>query len=279
LDRVQARVQELEARTRELESERQGGVAPLQAQMGSLWLELSWVEGHLLEAREREKEARERERDAERTRAEIAMSYEILKDQVLKKHREQQRQTHREAQGRTGSAFASLDDIVSLGDPSVVRGGLRPEASAAMRPPLPDRRHEREEEEVSNSCRQRPSEGESGWSPTHGLPLFPNLTEFYIVSRRALVCESSHSLCGLSRRAQFGVVVLQLLFELSCSVFAFRLSSSAGFCWICSFERCFSSFFEVLLQSLVLSRDADGSPQQQQEQEREIPLLVAKGSC
>ncbi|MQM01087.1 hypothetical protein Taro_033832, partial [Colocasia esculenta] len=32
---------------------------------------------------------------------------------------------------------------------------------------------------------------------------------FRIVSRRALVCESSHSLCGLSRRAQFGVVVLQ----------------------------------------------------------------------
>ncbi|MQL93279.1 hypothetical protein Taro_025922, partial [Colocasia esculenta] len=33
--------------------------------------------------------------------------------------------------------------------------------------------------------------------------------KFCIVSRRALVCESSHSLCGLSRRAQFGVVVLQ----------------------------------------------------------------------
>ncbi|MQM19307.1 hypothetical protein Taro_052309 [Colocasia esculenta] len=37
-------------------------------------------------------------------------------------------------------------------------------------------------------------------------------------SRRALVCESSHSRCGLSRRAQFGVVLLRLLFEPSRSV-------------------------------------------------------------
>ncbi|MQM15254.1 hypothetical protein Taro_048196, partial [Colocasia esculenta] len=44
------------------------------------------------------------------------------------------------------------------------------------------------------------------------------LSVFCIVSCRALVCESSYSLCGLSRRAQFGVVVLQLLFEPSCSV-------------------------------------------------------------
>ncbi|MQL88766.1 hypothetical protein Taro_021333 [Colocasia esculenta] len=42
------------------------------------------------------------------------------------------------------------DDIVSLGDPSVVRGGLpRPEASTALRPPLPERHREREEEEAS----------------------------------------------------------------------------------------------------------------------------------
>ncbi|MQL81587.1 hypothetical protein Taro_014052 [Colocasia esculenta] len=41
---------------------------------------------------------------------------------------------------------------------------------------------------------------------------------FCTVSRRALVCESSHSLCGLSRHAQFGVVVLRLLFELLRSV-------------------------------------------------------------
>ncbi|MQM06787.1 hypothetical protein Taro_039613, partial [Colocasia esculenta] len=47
---------------------------------------------------------------------------------------------------------------------------------------------------------------------------------FCTVSRRALVCESSYSLCGLSRRAQFIVVVLNLessysgcCFEPSCS--------------------------------------------------------------
>ncbi|MQL90097.1 hypothetical protein Taro_022683 [Colocasia esculenta] len=44
-------------------------------------------------------------------------------------------------------------------------------------------------------------------------------SSFCIVSRRALVYESSHSLCGLSHHAQFGVVVLRLLFEPSCSVF------------------------------------------------------------
>ncbi|MQL69311.1 hypothetical protein Taro_001600, partial [Colocasia esculenta] len=43
-------------------------------------------------------------------------------------------------------------------------------------------------------------------------------TSFCTVSRRALVCESSHSRCGLSCRAQFGVVVLRLLFEPSRSV-------------------------------------------------------------
>ncbi|MQL91331.1 hypothetical protein Taro_023940 [Colocasia esculenta] len=42
-------------------------------------------------------------------------------------------------------------------------------------------------------------------------------SSFCIVSRRALVCESSHSLCGLSRRAQFGVAVLQVFLESSCS--------------------------------------------------------------
>ncbi|MQL89103.1 hypothetical protein Taro_021685 [Colocasia esculenta] len=43
------------------------------------------------------------------------------------------------------------------------------------------------------------------------------LISFCTVSHRALVCESSHSLCGLSRRAQFGVVVLQVVLESSCS--------------------------------------------------------------
>ncbi|MQL80874.1 hypothetical protein Taro_013321 [Colocasia esculenta] len=45
---------------------------------------------------------------------------------------------------------------------------------------------------------------------------------FCTVSRRALVCESSHSLCGLSRRAQFGVVVLRVLFEPLCSVWLYN---------------------------------------------------------
>ncbi|MQL90028.1 hypothetical protein Taro_022612 [Colocasia esculenta] len=111
------------------------------------------MRGHLLEARERE-------REAEAARARISVDYKTLKDRVLKKRREQQRQARQETPARTGSAFASLDGIVSLGDPSVVRGGLqRPEASTASRPPLPDRRREREEEEVSSSRRQRPSEG------------------------------------------------------------------------------------------------------------------------
>ncbi|MQM23616.1 hypothetical protein Taro_056682 [Colocasia esculenta] len=158
---------------------RGGDVATLQAQMESLRLELeariSGLEAErrtmvtaMEELREdqtllrgRLLEAREREREAETARAWIAADYEILKDRVLKKRREQQRQAQQATPARTGSAFASLDDIVSLGDPSVVRGGglPRPEASTASRPPLPDRRREREEEEVSSSRRQRPTEG------------------------------------------------------------------------------------------------------------------------
>ncbi|MQL88325.1 hypothetical protein Taro_020883 [Colocasia esculenta] len=125
LDRAQARVRELEMQTRELEAEWQrGGVATLQMQMESLRLELTRVEGRLLE-----------------------------------------RAAQQEALGRTGSAFASLDDIVSLGDHSVVRGGLpRPEASTTSRPPLPDQRREREEDEegcrvLNATCSLSPS----GW--------------------------------------------------------------------------------------------------------------------
>ncbi|MQL70935.1 hypothetical protein Taro_003261 [Colocasia esculenta] len=180
LDRAQARVQELEEQARAVGTERQGGgVATLQAQMESLRLQLeAKISG--LEAewrtmvtameelrddrtlmRGRLLEAREREREAETARARIAADYEILKARVLKKRREQQRQAQQATPARIGSAFASLDDIVSLGDPSVVRGGVqRPEASTTSRPPLPDRRREREEEEVSSSRRQRPAEGE-----------------------------------------------------------------------------------------------------------------------
>ncbi|MQM12701.1 hypothetical protein Taro_045621 [Colocasia esculenta] len=110
LDRAQARVQELEEQAREVGAERQGGgVATLQAQMESLRLqfearisdleaerrtmaaameelkdERSTMKGRLLEARERE-------REAETARAQIAEDYEMLKDRVLKRCREQQR--------------------------------------------------------------------------------------------------------------------------------------------------------------------------------------------
>ncbi|MQM16035.1 hypothetical protein Taro_048988 [Colocasia esculenta] len=149
-----------------------GGVATLQAQMESLRLELeakiSGLEAErrtmvtaMEELRDDRATMREREREAETARARIAADCEILKDRVLKKRREQQRQAQQATPARTGSTFASLDDIVSLGDPSMVRGGVqRPEASTASRPPLPDRRREREEEEVSSSRRQRPAEGE-----------------------------------------------------------------------------------------------------------------------
>ncbi|MQM03061.1 hypothetical protein Taro_035836, partial [Colocasia esculenta] len=165
LDWVQVRVQELEA-------EREGsGVATLQVQMETLRLEMETERQTMAAAMEelrddratmrgRVLEAREREREAETARARIAADYEILKDRVLKKRREQQRQAQQATPARTGSAFASLDDILSLGDPSVVRGLPRTEASTASGPPLPDRRREREEEEVSSSLRQRPTEGE-----------------------------------------------------------------------------------------------------------------------
>ncbi|MQL93662.1 hypothetical protein Taro_026303 [Colocasia esculenta] len=167
LDRAQARVQELEEQTREVGAERQGGgVTTLQAQMESLRLqfearisdlEAEWrtmatameeLRDDRATMRGRLLEAREREREAEAARARIAADYEILKDRVLKKRQEQQRQAQQATPARTGSAFVSLDDIVSLGDPSVVQGGLQwPEASTASRPPLPDQRREREEEE------------------------------------------------------------------------------------------------------------------------------------
>ncbi|MQM14738.1 hypothetical protein Taro_047674 [Colocasia esculenta] len=111
LDRAEARVRELEEQAREIGTERQGGgVATLQAQMESLRLELeariSDLEAErrtmvtaMEELREdqtlmrgRLLEAREREREAETARARIATDYEILKDRVLKKRREQQRQ-------------------------------------------------------------------------------------------------------------------------------------------------------------------------------------------
>ncbi|MQM13388.1 hypothetical protein Taro_046313 [Colocasia esculenta] len=143
LDRAEARVQELEEQAREIGAQRQGGdVATLQAQMESLRLELeARISG--LEAERRTMvtameelrddratmrgrllEARESQREAETARSRIAADYEILKDWVLKKRREQQRQAQQGTPARTVSTFASLDDIVSLGDPSVVWGGV-----------------------------------------------------------------------------------------------------------------------------------------------------------
>ncbi|MQM14051.1 hypothetical protein Taro_046980 [Colocasia esculenta] len=166
--RLQEALDRAEARVREFEAEREGsGERTLQAQMEALRLEMETerrtMAASMEELRDDRATMRGRlgEREAEAARARIAADYEILKDRVLKKHREQQRQAQQATPARTGSAFASLDDIVSLGDPSVVRGGLqRPEASTASRPPLSDQRREREEEEVSSSRRQRPSEGE-----------------------------------------------------------------------------------------------------------------------
>ncbi|MQL91108.1 hypothetical protein Taro_023717 [Colocasia esculenta] len=138
-----------------------------------------------------------REREAEAARAQIAADYEILKDRVLKKRREQQRQAQQATPVRTRSAFGSLEDIVSLGDPSVVRGGLqRPEVSTASRPPLPDRRREREEEEVSSSRRQRPSEGErreeflDSKTHIHHMLRYRNATYDFVTLRDAANCPS-----------------------------------------------------------------------------------------
>ncbi|MQM06520.1 hypothetical protein Taro_039346 [Colocasia esculenta] len=155
LDRANEQIQELEA-------ERQaGGVATLQAQVEALRLDLSRMEGRMTMFRDSARDAEAEKIQAIEARVQAVADLEFLKNLVLKKRREQQRQTQQEAAGRMGSVFGSLDDIVSLGDPSVGRGvGARPEASTATRPPVPDRRREREEEEVSSSRRPRPSEGE-----------------------------------------------------------------------------------------------------------------------
>ncbi|MQM22082.1 hypothetical protein Taro_055128, partial [Colocasia esculenta] len=107
-----------EEQAREVGTEQQGGgVATLQAQMESLRLELeAKISG--LEAERRTMvtameelrddratmrgrllEAREREREAETARVRIAADYEILKDRVLKKRREQQRQAQQATPG------------------------------------------------------------------------------------------------------------------------------------------------------------------------------------
>ncbi|MQL69041.1 hypothetical protein Taro_001286 [Colocasia esculenta] len=142
LDRANERIQELEV-------ERQaGGVATLQAQVEALRLDLSRMEGRMTAFRDSARDLEAEKIRAIEARVQVVADLEFLKNRVLKKRREQQRQTQQEAAGRMGSVFGSLDDIVSLGDPSVGRGaGARPEASTATRPPVSDRRREREEEE------------------------------------------------------------------------------------------------------------------------------------
>ncbi|MQL89331.1 hypothetical protein Taro_021904 [Colocasia esculenta] len=153
LDRANERIQELETEA--------GGVATLQAQVEALRLDLSRMEGLMTAFRDSARDAEAEKIRAIEARVQAVADLEFLKNRVLKKRREQQRQTQQEAAGRVGSVFGSLDDIVSLGDPSVGRGaGARPEASTVTRPPVPDMRREREEEEVSSSRRPRPSEGE-----------------------------------------------------------------------------------------------------------------------
>ncbi|MQL98316.1 hypothetical protein Taro_031021 [Colocasia esculenta] len=87
LDRAEARVREFEAEAHmealrlEMETER-WTMATAMEELRDDW---ATMRGHLLEARERH-------REAEAARARIAADYEILKDRVLKKRREQQRQ-------------------------------------------------------------------------------------------------------------------------------------------------------------------------------------------
>ena len=83
-----------------------------------------------------------------------------------------------------------------------------------------------------------------------GSDLFCVWSSFCTMSRRALVCESSHSLCGLSRRAQFGVVVLRLLFEPSCSVWSRR---APGVSWVVVLKGVWSRRAPVCVVLKVLS--------------------------
>ncbi|MQM19118.1 hypothetical protein Taro_052117 [Colocasia esculenta] len=143
LDRANERIQELEA------------------EVEALRLDLSRMEGRMIAFWDSARDAEAEKIRAIKVRVQAIADLEFLKNRVLKKRWEQQRQTQQEAAGRMGSVFGSLDDIVSLGDPSVGRGaGAHPEASTATRPPIPDRCREREEEEVSSSRRLRPSEDE-----------------------------------------------------------------------------------------------------------------------
>ncbi|MQM07745.1 hypothetical protein Taro_040589 [Colocasia esculenta] len=135
LDRAEARVRELEEQAQEIGAQAQmeslrleleAQISGLEAERRTMVTAMEEFRNDRATMRGRLLEARESQREAETARSRIAADYEILKDRVLKKHREQQRQAQQGTPARTVSAFASLDDIVSLGDPSVVRGGGLP---------------------------------------------------------------------------------------------------------------------------------------------------------
>ncbi|MQL75062.1 hypothetical protein Taro_007430 [Colocasia esculenta] len=87
LDRANERIQELEA-------ERQaGGVATLQAQVEALQLDLSRMEGRMTVFRDSARDAEAEKIRAIEARVQAIADLEFLKNQVLKKRREQQRQT------------------------------------------------------------------------------------------------------------------------------------------------------------------------------------------
>ncbi|MQL93441.1 hypothetical protein Taro_026091 [Colocasia esculenta] len=103
LDRANERIQKLEA----------------ERQVEALRLDLSRMEGRMTAFRDSARDAEAEKIRAIEARVQVVADLEFLKNRVLKKRREQQRQTQQEAAGRMGSVFGSLDDIVSLGDPSV----------------------------------------------------------------------------------------------------------------------------------------------------------------
>ncbi|MQM17091.1 hypothetical protein Taro_050059 [Colocasia esculenta] len=87
LDRANERIQELEA-------ERQaGGVATLQAQVEALRLDLSRMEGRMTAFRDSTRDAEAEKIRAIEARVQAVADLEFLKNRVVKKRREQQRQT------------------------------------------------------------------------------------------------------------------------------------------------------------------------------------------
>ncbi|MQL91863.1 hypothetical protein Taro_024486 [Colocasia esculenta] len=85
LDRANERIQELEAEA--------GGVATLQAQVEALQLDLSRMEGRMTAFQDSARDAEAEKIRAIEARVQAVADLEFLKNRVLKKHREQQRQT------------------------------------------------------------------------------------------------------------------------------------------------------------------------------------------